>query len=69
MPCKGCGSGDLQQLKGELTVTYPTAQDIKIPPVYICQELWVCLDCGLTEVRIPTKELELLKKGKRTFST
>jgi hypothetical protein len=62
MPCKGCGSGDLRKLKGELTVTHPTPQAVKTPPVYVCEELSVCLDCGLTEIRIPRRELEQLKK-------
>jgi hypothetical protein len=68
MPCKECGSSDLQKLNSELTVTYPTVRDIKTPPVYICQELWICLSCGLAEIRIPTRELELLKKGKDSFA-
>jgi hypothetical protein len=69
MPCNGCGSGDLQKLNGELTVSFPGFHREKTPPVYVCQELWVCLDCGLTEIRIPTKELELLKKGKTAPAT
>jgi len=64
MPCQKCGSNNLVKLKGELTASYPTIEGIKTAPVYICQDLSVCLDCGLTEIRIPAKELELLKKSK-----
>jgi hypothetical protein len=69
MPCKKCGSNSMEKLKGELTVSYPTIEAIKAPPVYICQDLFVCLDCGLLEVRIPTKELESLKKSKEPPAT
>jgi hypothetical protein len=69
MPCKKCGSNNLVKLKGELTASYPTIEEIKPPPVYICQDLCICLDCGLAEIRIPTKELELLKKSKAAPTT
>jgi hypothetical protein len=69
MPCKKCGSNSLVRLNGELTASYPTIEGIKTPPVYICQDLCVCLDCGLAEIRIPTKELELLKKSKAAPSS
>ena len=69
MPCKNCGSDSLLKVKGELTASYPTIEGIKTPPVYTCQDLYVCLDCGLAEIQIPTKELELLKKSKAASTT
>ena len=68
-PCKKCESDNVVKLKGELTASYPTIEGIKTPPVYICQDLCVCLDCGLAEIRVPTKELELLKKSKAAATT
>lgn len=64
MPCKKCGSNNRVKLKGELTASHATIERIKPAPVYICQDLCVCLDCGLAETRIPTQGLELLKKSK-----
>jgi hypothetical protein len=66
MPCKKCGSNNRLKLKGELTAGNPTIEGIKPSPVYICQDLCVCLDCGLAEIGIPTQELEWLKKSKAT---
>lgn len=69
MPCKNCGSNSLVKLKGELTTSYPTIEGLKNPPVYICQDLSVCMDCGLAEIQIPTRELDLLKKSKAAPTT
>jgi hypothetical protein len=69
MPCKACGSDNVESFKGELTATYPTINGIKAPPVYICQELLVCLDCGFAELRVPVRELKLLKNSKQPLGS
>lgn len=61
MPCKACQSGNLQKLDGELTASSPDLDAIKVPPLYVCQEVVVCLDCGFAELLIPTNQLKLLK--------
>jgi hypothetical protein len=62
MACKGCASANLQRLKGELSASFPDLKRANLPPIYICQEVTVCLDCGYAELVIPTAELERLKK-------
>lgn len=64
MACKACNSENLQKLDGELTASLPNLKALKVPPVYICQSLVVCLDCGFAELVIPTTELQSLKKAK-----
>jgi hypothetical protein len=64
MFCKACKSDNLQRLDGELTVSQPDVKGLKVPPVYICQSILICLDCGFTELAIPPDELRLLKKWK-----
>lgn len=64
MACKVCNSENLQKLDGELTASLPNLKALKVPPVYICQSLVVCLDCGFAELVIPTTELQSLKKAK-----
>ena len=61
MQCKSCKSGNLQKLEGELTASLPGLDAIKVPPVYVCQDVLVCLDCGFAELLIPASQLELLK--------
>jgi hypothetical protein len=61
MQCKACKSGNLQKLDGELTASLPGLHAIKAPPVYVCQDVLVCLDCGFAELLIPASQLELLK--------
>ena len=62
MACRFCGSENLQKVTGELTFSLPDLKDAKIPPVYVCQEFSVCLDCGLAELRIPSDKLDPLRK-------
>jgi len=64
MFCKACKSDNLQRLDGELTVSQPDVKGLKVPPVYVCRSILICLDCGFTELEIPADELRLLKKGK-----
>jgi hypothetical protein len=61
MQCKACKSGNLQKLDGELTASPPDVDAIKVPPLYVCQDVVVCLDCGFAELLIPTNQLKLLK--------
>jgi hypothetical protein len=63
MACKICASANLQRLKGELSASFPDLQRATLPPIYVCQEVRVCLDCGFAELVIPAPELERLKKG------
>ena len=64
MACKVCNSENSQKLEGELTASLPDLKNVKVPPIYICQSVLVCLDCGFTELVIPTAELLPLKKAK-----
>ena len=64
MACKVCKSQNTQKFAGELTATLPDLKGLTVPPTYICQSVWVCLDCGFAELVIPTDELEALKKAK-----
>ena len=64
MSCKNCESENVQKLSGELTASLPDAKDVKVPPVYICQEVLICIDCGFLEMRVPVGKLDLLKKNK-----
>jgi len=63
MLCKVCKSENLQRLDGELTLSQPVLKGLKVPPVYVCLSTLICLDCGFTELVIPTHELRLLRKG------
>ena len=64
MPCKSCASDNLQSLAGELTASLPGLKNLKVSPIYVCQEILVCLDCGFTELRLTAAELQQLKKGR-----
>jgi hypothetical protein len=60
-----CLSDNLQKLDVELTASFPSLKDVKVSPIYVCHEVLVCMDCGFTELRIPTVELEILRTAKK----
>lgn len=63
MPCKACKSENLQKLEGELSAISPGINALNVPPLYVCQKVLVCLDCGFAELVIPNKELQVLKEA------
>jgi hypothetical protein len=56
MPCKRCASVAQQDIAGELSVVFPGVERLKLSPVYINQNILVCLDCGFTEMVITGPE-------------
>jgi predicted nucleic-acid-binding Zn-ribbon protein len=67
MPCNKCGGTHQQTFKGELAIAFPGKERVNLAPIYVSQNTVVCLDCGYTELVIPTTELEKLKKGMEGF--
>lgn len=64
MPCKNCGAENLKKFSGELTANFPDFGDIKVAPVYFCQEALICMACGFLEMQVPVDKLDLLRKSK-----
>ena len=62
MACKKCASENLQRLTAELSASALHVDKVKHPPIYVCQELLVCLDCGFSELVISAPDLEQLRK-------
>jgi hypothetical protein len=65
MSCKICASDNLQNFRGELTASFPDMKNLAVSPIYVCQEILVCLDCGFTELRLPPAELQQFKRGRQ----
>jgi hypothetical protein len=61
MACKDCASENFQVLTGELSASPPYAKDANLPPIYVCQDVVVCLECGFAELVIPIAELRQLR--------
>lgn len=57
-----CASVNLQKLSGELSASFPDLDRAKLPPLYVCKEIVICLDCGFAELVIPGPELMRLQK-------
>jgi hypothetical protein len=69
MPCRACKSENLQKFEGELTASLPDPKGLSVPPVYVCQRVLVCLDCGFAELLIPSSELHSLREGKTALDS
>jgi len=62
MVCKKCASENQRSLNAELVASYREFDNMNRAPFYVYQTIWVCLDCGHTELVIPAAELEKLKQ-------
>jgi hypothetical protein len=60
MTCRLCRSGELSRFTGELAIHSPGLKDENQPVVWVCPELWVCLNCGSAEFSIPERQLFVL---------
>ena len=63
MACKVCSSENQQKFPVELAVVFPGVQRFRLSPVYVCQEMLICLSCGHSESIVPATELEKLRTG------
>jgi hypothetical protein len=69
MPCRACRSDKVRRLKGELTASCSSLEALKVPPIYVCEDVIVCLDCGFAELVIPAGKLQVLQKGDAAASS
>ena len=69
LPCKVCGSENLQKLRGEIAMRSPGLKNIDKPVVWVFPDIVICMDCGIAEFAVPETELRLLaKRGGATAS-
>jgi hypothetical protein len=61
--CEGCQSEETKTFTGEVLIHFPGLQGLNKPIVWVFPYLTVCLSCGLTEFKVPEKELEVLRTG------
>jgi hypothetical protein len=64
MPCKSCGSENLDRLTSEIAIHFSGLKNIKEPHVWVFPELVVCLNCGFAEFVVPAAQLRLLAKDR-----
>ena len=62
MTCKKCASNNQRYFKSEMSIAFRGLENIDRTPIYLCQDVPVCLDCGHLELALPPAKLELLKK-------
>ena len=61
--CRKCGSARQTALNGELTLSHTDIKSVALAPVYVCNQLLVCLECGFAELTIPGPDLDNLRNG------
>jgi|HubBroStandDraft_1064217.scaffolds.fasta_scaffold746400_1 hypothetical protein len=62
MACRKCASEKYRSFKAELTAAFKEIESLNKAPVYMSQDILICLDCGHTELTFPPKALELLQR-------
>jgi hypothetical protein len=61
--CTYCHSKNQEAFEAELSACFPRIENLERSPVYACQSALICLDCGSVDFKVPTAELQRLKKG------
>jgi hypothetical protein len=62
MSCKKCASSNERSFKSEMTLAFPELENVDRAPLYVSQDISVCLDCGHIELTLPSAKLEQLKQ-------
>jgi hypothetical protein len=62
MSCRKCASNNERTFKSEMTVAFRELENVDRAPLYVSQDIWVCLDCGHIELTLPPAKLGQLKQ-------
>jgi hypothetical protein len=62
MSCRKCASNNERSFKSEMTVAFRELENVDRAPLYVSQDISVCLDCGHIELTLPPAKLEHLKQ-------
>ena len=62
MSCKKCASNNERSFKSELTLAFRELENVDRAPLYVSQDISVCLDCGHIELTLPPAKLEQLTR-------
>jgi hypothetical protein len=62
MACKKCESSNERSFKSEMSLAFRELENVDRSPLYVSQDLSVCLDCGHIELTLPPAKLEQLKR-------
>jgi hypothetical protein len=69
MSCNKCASQNERSFKSEFVLNFHELENLSRDPIYVCQDIVVCLDCGHSELTIPRRELERLKESSNERSS
>lgn len=62
MACNKCASTKQRNFRSEISISFGELKNINRSPIYLCQDVSVCLECGHLELTLPHAKLELLKE-------
>jgi hypothetical protein len=62
MCCSSCGSENQRVFYSEINIHFPGLKKLT-RTVWAFPTLWVCVDCGFTELQIEPPALQLLNEG------
>lgn len=60
MQCNACQSSNWREFTAEINIHFPEMKGIDIPTVWVFPTIFVCMDCGTAQFRIPEAERERL---------
>ena len=61
--CASCQSENQKTFASEIAIHFPGLEGLEKPIVWVFPKISVCLDCGMAQVIVPERELEVLRTG------
>lgn len=61
--CQSCGSVNLAELSGEISLHLPGRSGLDRDPILLFPKVAVCLDCGLLQARLSPVERQQIRTG------
>ena len=61
MSSKKRASSNERSFQSEMTLAFRELENVDQAPLYVSQDISVCLDCGHIELTLPSEKLEQLK--------
>jgi hypothetical protein len=62
MSCRKCASVNERSFKSEMSLAFRELENVDRAPLYVSEDISICLDCGHVELTLPPAKLEQLKR-------
>ena len=64
LKCSSCGSGNVQEIEGEVNVNFPRSSNLdRLDTYFVVGRIALCADCGFARFKFSASDLQRLRAG------